>query len=322
MGLVIHIDGGSRGNPGPAGAGVVIQTDAGLLVHEGAYYLGTQTNNAAEYYAVIRALERLSKMPPDSVAFRSDSELLVRQVTGQYQVKSPALARLFGQVQRLLLRVGAWQFRHIPRAENSRADELANIAMDEKKDVVIFDVDASSDAPPEKRDAPRSAPGDGTSAATPTDASADDAPAGRAGSPTRGKPRPDAGPASSDQPISEAGHAKSDAGSAKSAGQAKLDAFASPPGNCPRVRVSSAKAPGTACPARGLGANSLSIGVEMPAGVCVHAAQAIIPTLIGVQNTDPSEIAAVPTLTVRCGRPGCGATFHVGPEPSSNGVHA
>lgn len=277
MGLVIHIDGGSRGNPGPAGAGVVIQSDAGLLVHEGAYFLGTQTNNAAEYYAVIRALERLSKMPPEGVAFRSDSELLVRQITGQYQVKSPSLARLFGQVQRLLLRVGTWQFRHIPRAENRRADELANMAMDVKKDVIVFDAEGMDPAAQQSRA-------------------------------VLSEPAVESKPSASPPPRSAGPSAKPVAGSSAM---------------CPRVRVAAAKAPAPdGCPARGLGTNSLSIGAEMPAGVCVHAAQAIIPTLIGVQNTDPSEFAAVPTLTVRCGRPGCGATFHVGPEPSSNGVHA
>lgn len=267
MGLVVHIDGGSRGNPGPAGAGVVIHTSEGVLLHEGAFFLGTQTNNAAEYHGLIRALQRVATLPIQTVTFRSDSELLVRQVTGQYQIKSPSLARLYTQVQLLLLKVGAWQFRHIPRAENQRADELANLAMDKKQDIVVFDAAA---LPP-------------------------------------GLP-----PVPCDPPPAR---------------EAKETARAAPPAPAPvggqRVRVSVAKPPAEAgCPARGIGGPSLVLGGELPAGICLHAAQAIVPTVLAVQNTAASEFAAVPTLTVRCGRNECGAAFHIGPELASNGVRA
>jgi uncharacterized repeat protein (TIGR04076 family) len=148
--LILHVDGGSRGNPGPAGAGVVIRREDGALLHEGAYFLGRQTNNAAEYLALIHGLRRAARLEAAALAIRSDSELLVRQLTGVYRVKNAALAELFEQAQRLLLKT-RWRVEHVPREENVRADELANLAMDRAADVVVFDVDSSSaagNAPP------------------------------------------------------------------------------------------------------------------------------------------------------------------------------
>ena len=155
MSLVIHIDGGARGNPGPAGAGVVIRTEDGRPIHEAGYFLGTQTNNAAEYLALIRALQRVSRYDPQPIAICSDSELLVRQLTGQYRVKNPGLQQLFHEVQVLLLRVSCWTMKHVRREHNRRADELANLAMDRMADIVAFDADEqrgesspATDAPP------------------------------------------------------------------------------------------------------------------------------------------------------------------------------
>ena len=79
----MHVDGGSRGNPGPAGAGVTISTEDGTLIHEAAHFLGNQTNNGAEYHALIRALQRVQACGDDTVTVFSDSELLVRQITGE-----------------------------------------------------------------------------------------------------------------------------------------------------------------------------------------------------------------------------------------------
>ena len=95
MGLIIHVDGGSRGNPGPAGAGVVIADEDGALIHEAGYFLGRQTNNSAEYHACIRALQRAARCGEQPVRVCSDSELLVRQITGAYQVKSPTLVKRY-----------------------------------------------------------------------------------------------------------------------------------------------------------------------------------------------------------------------------------
>lgn len=154
MTLIIHVDGGSRGNPGPAGAGVVICDESGRRLHEGAYFLQRQTNNEAEYHALIRALERAARLGPAPVMIRSDSELLVRQLTGDYRVKSQRLAPLVRKVQLLLLRIPRWSIEHVPRELNRRADELANLAMDRGADVIVFDADGG---PAEAR-APSSSP--------------------------------------------------------------------------------------------------------------------------------------------------------------------
>lgn len=139
MGLILEVDGGSRGNPGPAGAGVVIRTEDGRTLYEAGFFLGPLTNNAAEYHALIRALRRAADCGEQPLTIRSDSELLVRQITGEYRVKSASLAELYEQVQRLLLRIACWSIVHVPRAQNRRADELANLAMDRERDVVIAD---------------------------------------------------------------------------------------------------------------------------------------------------------------------------------------
>lgn len=136
MTYTIHADGGARGNPGPAGAGAVVRDEFGVLVASVSDYLGERTNNFAEYQAVIRAFEELAKLVPSAereltdVEVKMDSELVVKQMQGVYKVRHPVLkeqhARL-GQVASAFRRV---TFSHIPRAENSDADALANEAMD------------------------------------------------------------------------------------------------------------------------------------------------------------------------------------------------
>lgn len=174
--LTIHVDGGSRGNPGPAAGGIVVRRDDGQLLLEAAYFFGEQTNNAAEYMALLKALERVEPLGRPAIDIVSDSELLVRQITGEYRVKSPTLAALYEQVQVRLLRVGRWSIRHVKREQNARADALANMALDRSGDVVVVDeidgdgkarVSARQVDPP--RAAPRSDPNPGT------DESADDA---------------------------------------------------------------------------------------------------------------------------------------------------
>lgn len=135
MELEVYIDGGSRGNPGPAGAGVVIRAGTKTLLQAG-YYLGRMTSNQAEYHALLRALAEATPHQPDELVIYSDSELLVRQMLGKYKVKSPALQPLHEQAQRQLLRVGQWQIKHLPREQNRLADELANAALNAKRDVL------------------------------------------------------------------------------------------------------------------------------------------------------------------------------------------
>lgn len=144
MNLTIHIDGGSRGNPGPAAVGVVItDTETNKPLHEAGYYLGVATNNVAEYQGLLHGLTLAAELKADEVRIFSDSELMVRQLTGDYRVKSPDLIPLFEQAQRLLLKVNGWQIKHVKREMNKRADELVNMALDASADVVVRDATGS-----------------------------------------------------------------------------------------------------------------------------------------------------------------------------------
>ena len=133
--VVIHIDGAARGNPGPAGIGVMLETRDPLL-HRALYrYIGEATNNVAEYEALLLALKEATKLQPAVVKIRSDSELLVRQIQGRYRVKSPHLAVLYAQALTLIRGLSAASCRlsieHIGRELNREADALANRAIDE-----------------------------------------------------------------------------------------------------------------------------------------------------------------------------------------------
>ncbi|MFA9479936.1 ribonuclease HI family protein [Phycisphaerales bacterium AB-hyl4] len=137
MNLIIHIDGGSRGNPGPAGVGVVLHdADTRKPVHEAGYFVGRTTNNVAEYTGLLRALEIAHEHNAASVTVHSDSQLMVRQLHGQYKVKSADLKPLFDKARQALGRFKQWKLDHVPREKNERADELANLAMDVRKDVI------------------------------------------------------------------------------------------------------------------------------------------------------------------------------------------
>lgn len=131
--LRIYTDGGARGNPGPAGIGVVIKdADTGETLREFYEYIGETTNNQAEYRAVILGLKQALELSPDSIMVIADSELLVRQLTGEYRVKNPEIAKRFLEVRNLETRIGKpVRYRHVPREQNREADALANRAMDE-----------------------------------------------------------------------------------------------------------------------------------------------------------------------------------------------
>ncbi len=138
MNLIIHFDGGSRGNPGPASAGIVIRNaDSDKTVYEAGHFLGKCTNNVAEYQGLIRSLEQAKTLGGEKLDIHSDSELLVRQITGQYRVKSPDLKPLYEQAKKLLADFNDWKIQHVYRDKNQRADELANLAMDHKSDVTV-----------------------------------------------------------------------------------------------------------------------------------------------------------------------------------------
>lgn len=130
--MVLHADGGSRGNPGPAGAGAALLDARGQQVATWHRYLGLATNNVAEYQALIMGLEGALDLGVAELTVRLDSELLVRQLQGRYQVKSPHLKPLFAQARALAGRFARISFQHIPREQNAIADRLANLAMDRR----------------------------------------------------------------------------------------------------------------------------------------------------------------------------------------------
>src|SRR5436305_6281957 len=128
--LVAHSDGGARGNPGPAGYGVVIEDQSGKKVATLSEYLGHQTNNVAEYQALIAALEFAVKHEYKALKLISDSELLVRQIKGIYKVKNSVLQDLHARAKELIRQLNWFSIGHAFREQNQEADRLANAAMD------------------------------------------------------------------------------------------------------------------------------------------------------------------------------------------------
>ena len=128
--LVAHSDGGARGNPGPAGYGVVLHDEAGRKVAALSEYLGHQTNNFAEYQGLIAALEYTVQHGPKALKLISDSELLVRQIKGIYKVKNATLQELHARAKDLIAQLDWFSIGHALRAQNQEADQLANDAMD------------------------------------------------------------------------------------------------------------------------------------------------------------------------------------------------
>ncbi len=129
--LVMSIDGAARGNPGPAGIGVMIQEENGPMEREVWKFIGEATNNVAEYEALLLALREAGGLKPAGVRIRSDSELLVRQVKGRYRVRNHRLIVLHSQVCDLIKTIPSFHIEHVNRELNRRADALANRAIDE-----------------------------------------------------------------------------------------------------------------------------------------------------------------------------------------------
>lgn len=271
MELEAHIDGGARGNPGPAAAAVVL-CRGGQRLLEAAYFLGRQTNNHAEYTALIFALRLGIEFGAGAMHFRSDSELLVRQMTGEYRVRNPALAALYAEAQALLLRIGRWSIQHVRREQNRRADQLVNLALDRGADVIEFDA----------RPGPHRRP-DLTAA-----------------------PAPQAPPAPANNP--------------ESPGAAVPIATPFQPGIDGRlVRVLVTAPSGDVCAARLSGGGELLVGDALPAGLCLHAAHALLPTLLALHGMSVADASNTPVMTLRCMRGGCGAVFQLSVSPSPNG---
>ena len=127
--LVINTDGGSRGNPGPAAIGVVISTPDGNHLESFGEYIGETTNNQAEYLAVVRAIEEATKYRPTRIRFLLDSELVVKQLNGQYKVKNADLMPLYSKIVQYIHNQEV-TFKHVPRAQNTLADIEVNKALD------------------------------------------------------------------------------------------------------------------------------------------------------------------------------------------------
>jgi ribonuclease HI len=129
--LILNADGGARGNPGPAGCGAVLTLPNGDVVASLNKFLGNTTNNVAEYQGLLLGLEAAQAHGASSLEVRLDSELIVRQLNGQYKVKSPHLKPLFEQAKSLLQAFDSVNVVHVRREQNREADKLANLAMDQ-----------------------------------------------------------------------------------------------------------------------------------------------------------------------------------------------
>jgi ribonuclease HI len=129
--VVAYIDGGARGNPGPAGYGVRVEQPDGELIEEFAESIGVATNNVAEYRALLAALEWARRHGQRTLHVRSDSQLLVQQMLGNYRVKNPGLQPLHARARMLAHELGTVTFEHVRREKNTHADRLANTAMDD-----------------------------------------------------------------------------------------------------------------------------------------------------------------------------------------------
>ncbi len=128
--VIIYSDGAARGNPGPAGAGAVLQGEDGHVIVEACRYLGEMTNNQAEYRALLLALEEAKTIGAEQLTIFADSELMVKQIMGEYRVKNDGLKPLFAEVRKLLRAFADYTIEHVPRDENRHADRLANLAID------------------------------------------------------------------------------------------------------------------------------------------------------------------------------------------------
>ncbi|MHC4321476.1 MAG: ribonuclease HI family protein [Planctomycetota bacterium] len=131
--IVVNVDGASKGNPGESGIGVAIFDKDSNLISEASDYLGVATNNIAEYKALILGIKLSTKYNAKRILFKSDSELMVKQIKGEYKVKNAQLKLLFAKAQSLLKKLPNWKIMHVPREENKEADLLANKGVEKNK---------------------------------------------------------------------------------------------------------------------------------------------------------------------------------------------
>ena len=134
MKLIVNVDGGARGNPGPAAIGIVVRDGEGNVLQDLGETIGEATNNVAEYRALLLGLTEAKRLGCAELAISLDSELIVRQIQGRYKVKHEALLPLYTQVREQLARFDRWTIAHVPRSENARADQLANQGIDARNE--------------------------------------------------------------------------------------------------------------------------------------------------------------------------------------------
>ena len=128
--VTVNVDGGARGNPGPAAIGVVVRDEDGAVLEELGETIGRATNNVAEYRALLRGIQLAAAHGAGELELIGDSELVVRQVEGRYKVKNAGMKELHAEVKRALAGFDSWSIRHVRRAENADADRLVNEALD------------------------------------------------------------------------------------------------------------------------------------------------------------------------------------------------
>ncbi|MFH1653475.1 MAG: ribonuclease HI family protein [Pseudomonadota bacterium] len=131
--IIIHTDGAARGNPGPAGAGATLKSSDGVVLATVSEYLNEMTNNQAEYHALILALNEAIIAGAEAVKIYMDSELIVKQIKGEYRVKNEGLKPLYDKVVQSLKKFNTYTIEHVRREKNKEADKLANLAIDDKK---------------------------------------------------------------------------------------------------------------------------------------------------------------------------------------------
>jgi uncharacterized repeat protein (TIGR04076 family) len=245
--IQLFVDGGSRGNPGPAAGAYVIKDAEGTILLSEGFYLGQATNNVAEYTALLRGLEAVQKCDVRELAIFSDSELMVKQIIGEYRVRSDGLLELFEQVQRKLLNFDRWKIKHVRRDLNKDADQLVNKTLD--------------------REAKASSAGKKKT--------------GMAEAQSATLPEPSA-------VISE----KAEAGGEEVSLKVMVEVIA--------------ESNEDVCPSPMRKGQCFVFSNCVPAGLCVHAALALLPTVVALQH-DPSSRGS--SMMVKCGEPGCGASF-------------
>jgi ribonuclease HI len=128
--VVVNVDGGARGNPGPAAIAAVVQEPGGAVLEERGERIGEASNNVAEYKALLLGIERAAALGASEVELVGDSELIVKQVKGEYKVKHAGMRELHAQVKRALQDFESWSIRHVRREQNAEADRLVNEALD------------------------------------------------------------------------------------------------------------------------------------------------------------------------------------------------